>query len=171
MPTENQPITIDSLMKQAQVFASSWSLVGGRFDNGNQLHQADQEKTDLRQMLEQFAKQQGMAAGRKFCGCCGNGCISCRHRAENPPAELPRDNERTLACTLLISEDSFDGAITPERIASWSDAECQAVEEYCMAIHMAASDNEDVEIPARPFVLEARQDLPVGIDSEGGSHD
>lgn len=101
MPTENQPITLDSLMEQVQVFASSWSLVGGPFDNGDQMGQAKQEKADLRQMLEQFARQnvlatgkpydglvaeqQALASGKEFCGACGEGCASCRHREENPP--------------------------------------------------------------------------------------
>jgi len=42
---------VDSVMEQAQVFASSWSLVGGRFDDGTQHEQALQEKEALRAML------------------------------------------------------------------------------------------------------------------------
>ncbi|WP_367863935.1 hypothetical protein [Pseudomonas nitroreducens] len=34
MPEENI-ISISSVMDQAQVFASAWSLVGGPFDNGD----------------------------------------------------------------------------------------------------------------------------------------
>ncbi|MBO1856822.1 hypothetical protein J4G52_25110 [Burkholderia cenocepacia] len=43
---------IDVTMTQAQVFASAWSLVGSRFDNGGELANAEQQKADLRTMLE-----------------------------------------------------------------------------------------------------------------------
>jgi len=49
-PTLNSE-TINAIMEQAQVFASSWSLVGGRFDFGNALQTAEQEKTNLRTLL------------------------------------------------------------------------------------------------------------------------
>jgi len=42
---------IESLMEQAQVFASAWSLVGGRFDSGNGLVEAAAAKDELRRML------------------------------------------------------------------------------------------------------------------------
>ena len=43
---------IDALMSQAQVFASAWSLVGGPFDSGNALADAECAKAELRKMLE-----------------------------------------------------------------------------------------------------------------------
>jgi hypothetical protein len=42
---------IDSVMEQAQVFASAWSLVGSRFDSGNEMKNAEQAKAELRVML------------------------------------------------------------------------------------------------------------------------
>jgi hypothetical protein len=42
---------VDSVMEQAQVFASAWSLVGSRFDSGNGLENAEEEKKALRAML------------------------------------------------------------------------------------------------------------------------
>lgn len=75
-------------------------------------------------------------------------------RATPPAAEVfERSNERTLTSTLLISASHFAVEVTPELIASWSDAECQAVEDYCLAIHYRASDNPGVVIPPRPAVL------------------
>ena len=47
----NQTQTIDSLMEQAQVFASAWSLVGSMFDKGQALDDAQNAKTELREML------------------------------------------------------------------------------------------------------------------------
>lgn len=43
----------DSIMEQAQVFASTWSLVGGMFDDGNCLEDAEAAKVELRGMVEQ----------------------------------------------------------------------------------------------------------------------
>jgi hypothetical protein len=51
-PTVQEPVAwIDSVMEQAQIFASAWSLVGGRFDSGNGLEDAEQAKAELRAML------------------------------------------------------------------------------------------------------------------------
>jgi hypothetical protein len=51
-PAPVQPVAwVDSVMEQAQVFASAWSLVGGRFDSGNGLEDAKQAKAELRAML------------------------------------------------------------------------------------------------------------------------
>jgi hypothetical protein len=51
-PTVQEPVAwIDSVMEQAQIFASSWSLVGGQFDSGNGLEDAEQAKAELRAML------------------------------------------------------------------------------------------------------------------------
>lgn len=46
--------SLNSIMEQAQVYASAWSLVGSRFDNGDRLEQAEEEKQALRAMLEEF---------------------------------------------------------------------------------------------------------------------
>lgn len=49
--------SVDQLMEQAQVFASAWSLIGGKFDQGNQVTVAGEEKAALREMLENFVEQ------------------------------------------------------------------------------------------------------------------
>ncbi len=45
--------TRDELMSQAQVFASAWSLVGGRFDRGGCLDDAEEAKSELKTMIEE----------------------------------------------------------------------------------------------------------------------
>ena len=49
---------VDSVMEQAQVFASAWSLVGGKFDNGSMLEEAQAAKAELRAMLAAAPKEQ-----------------------------------------------------------------------------------------------------------------
>ncbi|MDP2244063.1 host nuclease inhibitor protein [Pseudomonas sp.] len=51
MPEKNQTPT-DHIMKQAQVFASAWSLVGGVFDSGNAMADAEEAKEELRDMVD-----------------------------------------------------------------------------------------------------------------------
>jgi hypothetical protein len=49
---EQEPVAwVDSVMTQAQVYASAWSLVGGRFDDGNAIDDAEDAKKELRAML------------------------------------------------------------------------------------------------------------------------
>ncbi len=69
-------------------------------------------------------------------------------------AEQPwvRDNEVTFDMTLLVGEDTV-GTVTPEIVAGWTDQECQAVEIYCGAVHLHASDNDDIPIPPVPACL------------------
>jgi len=56
-PSPAQQPSIDEVMDQAQVFASAWSLVGGRFDNGDMLDEANKAKAELRAMLASKAGQ------------------------------------------------------------------------------------------------------------------
>ncbi len=46
---------VNQIMEQAQVFASAWSLVGGGFDFGNALQDAEDAKTELREMVARAA--------------------------------------------------------------------------------------------------------------------
>lgn len=50
-----QEPTVDGVMEQAQVFASAWALVGSRFVSGSGLEEAEQEKKDLRALVEALA--------------------------------------------------------------------------------------------------------------------
>jgi hypothetical protein len=43
--------TVKSIMEQAQVYASSWSMVGGPFAADNQLELAEEEKAELEKLV------------------------------------------------------------------------------------------------------------------------
>lgn len=47
----------EQIMSQAQVFASAWALVGGRFDNGDMLETANEEKAELQTAIEALVKE------------------------------------------------------------------------------------------------------------------
>lgn len=49
---------VDDIMCQAQVFASTWALIGGQFDNGILFEDSEHEKEVLRTMIAQLATLQ-----------------------------------------------------------------------------------------------------------------
>jgi hypothetical protein len=53
---------VDEAMVQAQVFASAWSLVGGTFDFGNALNDAEVEKQALRALIRDLLAAERQAA-------------------------------------------------------------------------------------------------------------
>jgi len=50
-------MTTQEIMEQAQVFASAWSLVVSRFDQGDELANAEAMKLELREMVEAQAQE------------------------------------------------------------------------------------------------------------------
>ncbi|MGO7089449.1 hypothetical protein AB9E14_23525 [Rhizobium leguminosarum] len=44
-------IIIREVMEQAQVFASTYALVGGRFDDGSKMQQSNDEKVELERLI------------------------------------------------------------------------------------------------------------------------
>lgn len=42
---------VSEIMEQAQVFASTYSLVGGRFDDGTKMQQSEEEKVELERLV------------------------------------------------------------------------------------------------------------------------
>lgn len=60
----NEPL-IATIMAQAQVFASSWSIVGSRFEAENQLEQAEGEKKELRRMVLELIAERDALRGWK----------------------------------------------------------------------------------------------------------
>lgn len=43
---------LDEIMEQAQVFASSYSLIGSKFDKGNFQIEAEEAKSELRMLIK-----------------------------------------------------------------------------------------------------------------------
>jgi hypothetical protein len=56
-PGAQVPADAEKIMEQAQVFASAWSLVGGRFDSGGGFDDAQHAKNELRQMVLELAQR------------------------------------------------------------------------------------------------------------------
>lgn len=59
-----------------------------------------------------------------------------------------RDDQATQDLLLLVSHDA-----PIEQIATWTDDQVKSVEEWASAVHLNASDNDDVEVPSRPDFL------------------
>ncbi|HRL94740.1 MAG TPA: host nuclease inhibitor protein [Pseudomonas sp.] len=100
-------ITIESLMEQAQVYASAWSLVGGMFDQGNQLQAAEEEKVRLEAMLEDFQEQTDANAAPGNLQEIAEGLVAWHQgRMKNISSVLgaPADTEVHLGETVLTGE-------------------------------------------------------------------
>lgn len=55
MTNDERAKLAEEAMEQAQVYASSWSLVGSRFDDGGMLELAQEEKANLRALVQRLA--------------------------------------------------------------------------------------------------------------------
>lgn len=89
-------ITIEDVMEQAQVYASAWALVGGPFDQGNQLEVANAEKSNLEDLLEEFTDQVFAGAGPENMQEIAEGLVSWhQHRMKQLKTvlDLPADTE------------------------------------------------------------------------------
>lgn len=75
-----------------------------------------------------------------------------------PPGEdWIRDNDTTFAVLQLVG-----GHEVPfSAVQQWTDAQCQAAEEWAFAKHLRASDNDDVQVPPMPPCVAAHASPPA----------
>jgi hypothetical protein len=64
--------------------------------------------------------------------------------------EWARDDESTLDALLLVSDLA---EIPSDVVATWTDEQCKEAEDYALAVHARASDN-DIDVPERPAFLD-----------------
>lgn len=79
-----------------------------------------------------------------------------------------RDDEKTMLRILLLSAETTgfhgnDPAVHMAKIAKWTNAECRAVDEWCVAMHHQAADS-GVSVPPKPKVLVPER--PAAADSD-----
>lgn len=67
-----------------------------------------------------------------------------------------RANDRTMTLLYLCGGHS----VPASAVAAWSDAECQAAEDWAMREHLHASDNDDVERVPMPACVAAHPYVP-----------
>lgn len=60
-----------------------------------------------------------------------------------------RDNDALFDVLEIV-----DVHVPPEDIAKWTDEQVQLVEAWAGAVHFAAADNDDVEVPPKPEFLQ-----------------
>lgn len=63
--------------------------------------------------------------------------------------DFTRDNEATYACLLLVSGELVGTTPQPEEISHWTDEQCLLAEDWALAVHYRASDNNN-RVPAVP---------------------
>lgn len=117
---------IDEIMAQAQVFASAWSLVGGRFDDGSGLEVAEKRKAELRDLiaaaLADSRSYGAMEAQQRMFPCCGGNdespaehCMDCETRVlpTGPRQPEPPDPlDMPLPCDIKIGHGTHSKGTT-----------------------------------------------------------
>lgn len=68
-----------------------------------------------------------------------------------PPGEPWVRDDEVLRDLIELAGFSID--VTLATIATWTDPQCQQVEAWAAAVHVAASDNDDVQVPPMPEFL------------------
>ena len=99
-------------MEQAQVFASAWALIGGRFDSGNALPEAEEAKAELEEMLRKRLTPPAQVADPRF----GSAAMIIRDICELDQDD-PNDSQ-----TICINIDTLE-RIVDEHVQSESAQE------------------------------------------------
>lgn len=66
-----------------------------------------------------------------------------------------RHDWRTLDALLLVGGHM----VTADVVATWSDEQCREAEEWAIALHYLASDNDDVVVPPMPVHVAAHPEV------------
>lgn len=69
---------------------------------------------------------------------------------EAKPEGAARNDNVTLDLVMMIAPEDTDHEMMLKSIASWSDDFVKRVDAYCGAVHLRASDNDDVVVPKIP---------------------
>ncbi|MEH1292261.1 dATP/dGTP pyrophosphohydrolase domain-containing protein [Pseudomonas aeruginosa] len=126
MPEEN-PITIKSIMSQAQVFASAWALVGGPFDSGDAMEHANEAKQELHDMLKAlhgtgFSFEQHLHRQRRFSertfgpGSRAAGVVDHIRKELREIEEAPGDLAEWIDVVILALDGAWRTGATPAQI-------------------------------------------------------
>jgi hypothetical protein len=167
---------VDQIMEQAQIFASTWSSVGGPFDDGSSLHDAYDAKDELLTRVRSLADlaaetvrpQQPAPAAQEpltwlqFCKAMkdGFGAEEWDETLENAPEHDRAELTRVLR--MIEAAHGITGAMTPKipfpihpepRALQWSALERAAISKYGQACAMEAATKcaklcADLEAPA-----------------------
>lgn len=70
-----------------------------------------------------------------------------------------RDDMAVHLALLLTSLDD----VPVEEIAKWTDEQCQQAEEWAHAVHLHASDNDEVIVPPKPECLNKYPERPFNL--------
>jgi hypothetical protein len=92
----------------------------------------------------------------------GDGNMQCECDACESQTDAPSDDPEATLDLILIAgtEERVAGEVIETTgwlnvVKSWTPEQRRAVEDYCGAVHLRASDNDDVEVPPRPAILDS----------------
>ncbi|AQV94768.1 hypothetical protein BJN34_12845 [Cupriavidus necator] len=176
-----QGLDVDAVMTGIQEFASTWSVVGGRFDDGTAMERAEECKAEIRAILAQAAPSVSTAK----CFKCGHpahsdSCVNVAPSAqqvEQLPVEL-RAVAETVAegagfwATCTGCYDTEDGR--PTQKYAHSDVFCCELGNGCRECGGLGAVWDDTDYAAMAEFMEQRDAAPAeegprdGADDESG---
>ena len=103
--------TVKAIMEQAQVFASSWSMVGGPFAADNQLELAEDEKSALEQLVTD-ALERTVGAPQEVGEMID--ALLAWHRRQTDQLQLVTDNAKEGVTLQLGTDDPVEIVLTKD---------------------------------------------------------
>lgn len=154
MSTTNQSLN-EQLMEQAQVFASAWAMIDGPFDSGDQLERAEDEKAALSDMIDQAL---GHIAEE-------------RDQLIKAFEVLNKWHAKRVGELKLIEDAAIEGMKI--NFGQGDQVDMTLTKESALGLKLGVLTAIQLlgALPVQVKRNEPEDEPPVGIDSEGGSHD
>lgn len=103
--------TVKAIMDQAQVFASSWSMVGGPFAADDQLERAEEEKAELKKLIT--GALEGSVSATQDVGEMIESLLAW-HKRQAGQLEMIRDNAKEGVTLQLGIDDPVEIVLTKD---------------------------------------------------------
>jgi dUTP pyrophosphatase len=121
-----------------------------RIQNGDRIAQAMLTLVPVANLIE-VEELSETARGEGGFGSTGTGAVPAQ-TAVLDMVQYERDDESIQCALLLVGEVK---EVPLDVIATWTLEQCIQAHDWALAVHMKASDNDDVVVPPRPAFLDA----------------
>ncbi|MGA5718172.1 hypothetical protein ACPCWF_06005 [Pseudomonas atacamensis] len=135
---------IKAIMDQAQVFASSWSMVGGPFAADDQLERAEEEKAELKKLVT--SALEGSVNAPQDVGEMIQSLLAW-HKRQADQVQMIRDNAKEGVTLQLGIEDPVEIALTKDMAKGLRIGLVLALERLGkLPISVSHDDDDDLDL-------------------------
>ena len=135
---------IKAIMDQAQVFASSWSMVGGPFAADDQLERAEEEKAELKKLVT--GALEGSVNAPQDVGEMIESLLAW-HKRQADQLQIISDNAKEGVTLQLGTEDPFEIALTKDMAKGLRIGLVLALERLGkLPISVSHDDDDDLDL-------------------------